>query len=381
MDRFKSESLSSRVRTLIALASVTGACGTASVDDETTEVWTDALLGGSLTTTRDEIGRVTIPNPTDATSSSCTATLISDRHFVTAAHCAGYFQYLEWPRGFATLRLTTGGIDDITNFFVKRWFGIGTAEGDKDIAVGELYDPVDLAVAEPAAIAESVPAASKSNPMTQTAYGYGCNDRNPSWSGQKQHLQFGWYPGYQVNWFCAGDSGGPTVGGTKYERGPLYGISSSFYAPFHADAVRYRDYILTLVDSTTSGNVCYRVSVAGPGLQPADCDMGTGGILGSGQPLEGFQAWSNIPDVTFTYRLHMKGVGWIDPNSGGYFNGGVNRGQHAEAIQITPNKGTVEYKVKIVGQSSWQSWVANGQAAGSPASRQLIEAIRIVYTP
>jgi hypothetical protein len=369
---------------LTSLACGAAACGGGDVDSEPIEIGRQALNGGTPTTKRDEIGHFKVMKSlSPPATGGGTATLISDRHFLTAGHINDFAVYSAYTDATSDFYLTTGSSVDSpeTNVAIKRIFGIGTALGDKDLAVGELAEPVPLEVAEPAELASFVPAASRSNPLVQTAFGYGCNSSNPSLLGKKQSLEFNWFPGYQPTWICSGDSGGPTVGGTKYDRGPIYGVASSDTAPFHANAVTYREHILSLIRATTSGTVCYRVSVQGPGLQPAFCDVETAGTVNENRALEGLQVWSATdPSVTFTYRVYVKGEGWSPQTGAGYFSGSINQGKVIEAVQIMPNKGLVEYRVRRQG-IGWAAWTSQGLSAGVPGSNVPIEAIRIVYTP
>ncbi len=72
---------------IVCAAALAAACGAEPEDLELTTKDQD-VIGGTQTTARPEVGQIFVT--VNGTPLSCTATLISRRYFLTAAHCIGY---------------------------------------------------------------------------------------------------------------------------------------------------------------------------------------------------------------------------------------------------------------------------------------------------
>ena len=151
---------------------------------------------------------------------TCGATMIADRYFITAAHCAGYVA--RRAGGVLTLDaaapLADGHVPqqqvagvfsfagDPATFNSRNCPGSQdpyclTGAGANDIALGQLVAPMPRSNWNAAQIA-SVPA---SVGEAVTDFGYGCTVKNGP-PGQRTQRGFNWPT---ASFLCGGDSGGP----------------------------------------------------------------------------------------------------------------------------------------------------------------------------
>lgn len=193
--------------------------------DEPTAQSSDEIIGGTQTTARPEVASI----------GGCTATLISRQYFITASHCIGY--QARSTGGTLTVTLNPPPAPPASptqSFTIDAIYGfngdpIGAAAnnglGRYDIAIGRLASSIPTSVALPGLIADREPIAGE----TVTAFGYGCNQKQPTQSGGgvKRFRTFTWPP---TDVICPGDSGGPIFAGNLAANGPILAINSGFFS-------------------------------------------------------------------------------------------------------------------------------------------------------
>lgn len=363
----------------LALAFVGFGC--ADLDEANTAQETSALLNGTSTTARPEVARFWPPG-----GGTCTATLISDRTFLTAAHCIDY----AWQSIGGQLEVQGVGLLNVIHTFSQ-----GGETGVDDIAVGRLQTSVSGIT--PATVSNVQP----SN-QNLTTMGYGCvtarNEEDcPNASDYDRTYITYYYNGDNSYIHSSGDSGGPTFLGNLGDNGSIVRVHSAHYLPngadIGADAVQFRSHINQLSQALTGTGIMYRSQVQAQGWTPAVGNGTTSGTTGQSLRLEGLQVW--LPDQAATnricYQAYVQDQGWQTEVCDGELAGTVGQAKRLEAIKMrcVPKSVchvcgasapvttcSVRYNV-YVQDLGWQGWVSDTAIAGTTGQSRRIEAIKI----
>ncbi|MBX3264525.1 MAG: S1 family peptidase [Labilithrix sp.] len=230
---------------LAAMALTSLACALPDEDDDDgVDVSSDAIVGGSETLERPEVGAFRHGG------TLCTGTLVAPNVVLTAAHCVPSMKDEDvstaepaWVFDVTARAASAGGAaaDRVTHRFkVARIHALPVASDfdgtqrwrRKDIALLRLADDVPASVARPAGIASRRPRLGGD----VAVYGYGCTDRakdangrRPG-SGTKRKKEYRWSLGLWAGFgdtqnLCPGDSGGPLL---DVERSAVFGVHSGY---------------------------------------------------------------------------------------------------------------------------------------------------------
>ena len=227
----------------------------------------EALINGTQTLERAEIGRTIIGG------SSCTGTLISDRVMVSARHCLKYTTCEDracvqgWGGGVAIFEDARG---QQHTFEVERWTSFdrfGRLDQDfvntsidyldltrsdywlsDDVAIVGLAEPVPASVATPSRLVTDRP--ETGDPLT--VWGYGCTERIVPGPSIKRYRDFTEGIDRSDN-LCPGDSGGPV---TRGRRGAVQYVNSAFATTgdgitrdVYGDIMAFEDLILAELEA------------------------------------------------------------------------------------------------------------------------------------
>lgn len=180
----------------------------------------------------------------------CTATLITPKHVLTAAHCNLHSDTL--PSGSPAFSIGGNSYPVSKIYLFGPEWPSGTGDFNVGVALLELGISVPSNVATPLWVAASPP----TQGTISTMYGYGCNVRNPpSGVGTKRYFTFNF--GNYTSVLCSGDSGGPAMYGYHNETAAIWGVNS-YSPPTHGDVWgdvgRYKEDILSVIRMWNHGS-------------------------------------------------------------------------------------------------------------------------------
>jgi Trypsin len=267
------------------------------INPEAIESRSAAILQGIQTTARPEVGLLILPN-----GGGCTATLLTDRHFLTAAHCINYQPFMAGGTFFVD---TVDGfrhdfpVDRIMSVHNKAPSATDSESAKYDLAVGRLVNPVPAHMATPASLQLDRPGSR----WPATAMGYGREENNQG-AGIKRYVHFTFTGDNRV--INDGDSGGPVFFGDLNDRGRLLLVHSHVKSHIFGGAhdlfgdplLRFWE-IIDLMNAFETDGICYRVFSKRNGYGPARCN---GWEAGSDEGFVGVEMWSR--DGSFCYVGH-----------------------------------------------------------------------------
>ncbi len=347
-----------------------GACApTEEIADETSQ---EIISGTKTATDRPEVVLLETTFGQD-----CTATLISARTFVTAAHCVNY---KEFAPGGNLKHVTLGDLP------VADTYSFGNDLGDRDIAVGRLQAPVPTGTAL-GRIAYSLPSQTEI-----TAVGYGCTEsRAKNCKAVDRMFRSYFFDASKSDWrnttdfLAPGDSGGPHFIGGLADGGAIVRITSGYFensgTDFYGDAVRYRDDIEAMSDALQTQTVGYRAHMQDHGWMRAKINGATAGAIGEGRRVEAVQIWSNRPGLSICYQPYVQDHGWRPPECNGKAAGSTGEHRRLQAVKVwlqsfPPDVTNIEYRVYLQ-NVGWTPWRRGAEIAGTLDQPLRIEAIEV----
>jgi hypothetical protein len=335
-------------------------------DDEQVETESQSIVYGASTVERPEVGALRY------NGKDCTATLIGQREFLTAAGC---INYASQARG-GTFTINKGAPNPQTYTIERTLALVPAGIGGSDLAVGRLSSPVPTTVATPATVATWMP----SN-CNLTVMGYGCSARNVPDYGIKRYTQY-YFSGTGTSQnLCNGDFGGPVFYGLIGERGPILRINSGLSNGFDvmSDPVTYRPQVMALATALEATGISYRAYLQDIGWQSAVTNGTMAGTMGQGRRLEAMQVWSASPGVKICYQSFLQDVGWQSEVCDGDVAGTLGQGRRMEAfVARLATRGTytgIYYRAYLQGLG-WQAWMSDNQLAGTLGQGRRIEAVQ-----
>lgn len=275
------ESTRLAVWAIIAITAV--ACGGPDGDPAAQDVTetTGALVGGTVTSARPEIGYFNRPT-SGGRFIICTGTLIAANFVLTAGHCVDFSNTVvsgdTLVAGDRFSIVDSAGtvhgykVDAIRTLGGLRAYGTDSSLfslttpdklGLTDLAVLHLATSVPSTLATPAVIAGAPPASAQA----VTAFGYGCTDRTTTpGAGTKRYFTYSY--GNTTQTVCGGDSGGPVVLGNVNDNGAIWAAISGWNLGTNNDNlsnVRYfRNMVLDVMNSMAG--TAMEVGIDRPGM-------------------------------------------------------------------------------------------------------------------
>jgi Trypsin len=249
--------------------------------DEQSESTGVALIQGTPTVARPEVGRLTVEGY------GCTATLISSRHILTAGHC---FFYRPQQLAGADFRIDfLWGGSHTARVERLMWLGhskVGFGNAGpafQDVAVGRLDNPIpEWMAAPPAVIRDHGPR--KGDLLTSIGYGFGTKRFRSFIKGNNIILE-------------PGDSGGPVFMGSLNDNGPIVLLGSHLFEgpgvtdrDLYGEPHRYLTEIQDVMNAFETDGVCYRAFIRNVGWSTFRCNGSWSET--AGRELNGIQIWS-----------------------------------------------------------------------------------------
>lgn len=215
--------------------------------DDTAEQRVGELKNGTSTSLKPAIGQLF------GNFGGCTASLISPRHAVTAAHCNLHADTL-----FGSNTVSIGGVSrNVSRIYLfgpEAQPGQGVPPGNLDFNVDVALLELDSAIPSANATPMFVSAGAPSGGRQSTMWGFGPNGVNCTGPSSKRFVTFNF--GTNTSEFCPGDSGGPATYDGSTANGAIWGVTSftSGNGDVWGNVSRYKEDILSVVRMWDAGN-------------------------------------------------------------------------------------------------------------------------------